>query len=74
MSKTAVVIIHGMGAQRPQETLKDFVENIAEKEDTIFSNPDLIAENFETRRLTLDKRHTDFLSTTKPSHETTQYS
>ena len=40
--------------------MKDFVKNIAEKEDTIFSNPDLIAENFETRRLTLDKRHTDF--------------
>ncbi|MCA0362495.1 MAG: hypothetical protein LCH67_00485 [Bacteroidetes bacterium] len=60
MSKTAVVIIHGMGAQRPQETLKDFVKNIAEEEDTIFSNPDRIAENFETRRLTIDKRHTDF--------------
>ncbi len=58
--KSAVVAIHGMGEQRPMETLRGLVEalwvrdsNITGPRDrTVYSKPDRIAGSFELRRIT----------------------
>jgi hypothetical protein len=58
--KIAVVIIHGMGEQRPMETLRGFVEAawsndrdvIAADEATVYAKPDEINRSFELRRIT----------------------
>jgi hypothetical protein len=60
MAKTAVVMIHGMGEQRPMDTLRGFVEAawvrdrnvIAEDESAVYSKPDDISGSFELRRIT----------------------
>lgn len=58
--KQAVLLIHGIGEQRPMSTLRGFV-NAVWKTDIdvhghpntgVFSKPDEISENFELRRLT----------------------
>ena len=72
-TKQAVIIIHGIGEQRPMDTLRTFVEAVWETDETIhpgyikkelFSKPDDISENFELRRLTTtqnkNKIRTDF--------------
>ncbi len=60
--RQAVVIIHGMGEQRPMDTLRSFVEGIrqyllktdeSEKNTVIRSKPDGISDIYETRRLSL---------------------
>lgn len=73
MGRQAVIIIHGMGEQRPMDTLRSFVDSlknhlgkndITERNTNIWSKPDGIAEIYETRRLTLSGTHnrpiTDF--------------
>ena len=52
--RTAVVIIHGIGEQKPMDTLRGFVESIvgvAEGRQNYFSKPDKLSETFELRRL-----------------------
>ncbi len=48
-SKTAIVVIHGMGNQYPMETITDFVENLFDKE--IYSSPERISGSFDHRKL-----------------------
>lgn len=58
--KTAVIVIHGMGEQRPMETLWGFVsaawthnpDTGPEARNDIFSQPSAIPGNFELRRVT----------------------
>ena len=58
--KTAVVVIHGIGEQRPMETLPGFVKAvwsddakvISEERGTVFSKPDFVSGSFELRRMT----------------------
>ena len=59
--KQAVLIIHGIGEQRPMDTLRRFVQSVWERDEHIhhdfatyglFSKPDNISENFDLRRLT----------------------
>jgi len=59
--KQAVLIIHGIGEQRPMDTLRGFVKAVWEEDESIhhdfaklglFSKPDNISENFDLRRLT----------------------
>jgi len=58
--KTAVVVIHGMGEQRPMETLWGFVQAAwiydkklgGRSQNQIFSKPDRITGSFELRRIT----------------------
>lgn len=58
--KIALVVIHGMGEQRPMETLWGFVgaawirdqDLVDERSDAIYSKPDKITGNFELRRIT----------------------
>lgn len=60
-SKQAVLLIHGIGEQRPMDTLRDFVDAVWTSNDeihhehapkTVWSKPDSVSENFELRRLT----------------------
>lgn len=54
--RQAVVIIHGIGEQRPMDTLRGFAEAILEDRDDgrpkFWSKPDFMSESFELRRLT----------------------
>lgn len=58
--KQAIVIIHGIGNQYPMETAKEFVENIKADSDILYSSPDREANYFETRRLSISQKKTDF--------------
>lgn len=53
--RQAVVIIHGVGDQRPLDTLRRFVESVAgpaaEGGPRFFSKPDRVADTLELRRL-----------------------
>ena len=54
--RQAVVIIHGIGEQRPMETLRGFVAGVIgipklTLADPIFSKPDRISDTLELRRL-----------------------
>lgn len=52
--RQAVVLIHGIGEQRPMETLRGFVSAFL-KDGTYHSKPDLLSDTFELRRLKLRK-------------------
>ncbi|MCH7903477.1 MAG: hypothetical protein IH944_02790 [Armatimonadetes bacterium] len=71
--KQAVLLIHGVGEQRPMETLRGFVKTVWSDDesvhhpygvDTVWSKPDTISDSFELRRLTTgqnaDGVRTDF--------------
>lgn len=72
--RQAVVLIHGIGEQRPMDTLRSFVDAVwndktgpelhERSRDTVWSKPDLTSGGFELRRLTTDYDHrctrTDF--------------
>lgn len=63
--KQAFVIIHGMGEQRPMDTLRNFVKAVWTTDEEVkfelssgpssFSKPDHVARSFELRRLTTTK-------------------
>ena len=63
--RQAVVIIHGIGEQRPMETLRSFVFGVlgaefrANGKRTFYSKPDPNAENFELRRYRAFDRNSD---------------
>jgi hypothetical protein len=50
--RQAVVLIHGIGEQRPMDTLRGFVRALLKK-DTYYSKPDELSDSFELRRLKL---------------------
>jgi hypothetical protein len=73
IKKQAVVVIHGMGEQRPMDTLRSFVDSVkthlsktdnSEINTTVRSKPDWISGTFETRKLSLsssrNRPRTDF--------------
>ncbi len=73
MDKQAVVIIHGIGEQKPMQTLRGFVEAVWTRDESIhhsygssevWSKPDDVSGSFELRRLTTGKNkngtRTDF--------------
>jgi len=49
-SRQAIVVIHGMGEQRPVETLNRFSRSIAPPGSTFFSKVDKVSGSFEARR------------------------
>jgi hypothetical protein len=53
--RQAVVIIHGIGEQRPMQTLRAFVAGVLGESDQkrIFSKPDRISDTLELRRLSV---------------------
>lgn len=58
--KQAVVIIHGIGNQFPMDTARELVEGLKGEQDIVYSGPDKEAGFFETRRLRINKKNTDF--------------
>jgi hypothetical protein len=52
ISRQAIVIIHGIGEQRPLGTLKSFVRSFR-KERTFYSKPERMTASFEARRIKL---------------------
>ena len=72
----AVLLIHGIGEQRPMDTLRGFVDavwktdttlhnqNNPHNRDSVWSKPDTVSDSFELRRLTTPKNRngieTDF--------------
>ena len=52
--RQAVVLIHGIGEQRPMETLRGFVSAFL-KDGTYHSKPDMLSDTYELRRLKLRK-------------------
>ncbi len=57
-SRQALILIHGIGEQRPMETLRGFVDAVLDQgpstsqaEAKYYSKPDLLADNLELRRL-----------------------
>jgi hypothetical protein len=63
--KIAIVIVHGMGEQRPMETLRGFVgaawsedrDVISQGESAVYAKPDEINRSFELRRITTRTSH-----------------
>lgn len=62
INRQAVVVIHGMGEQKPMDTLRDFVNGIksyleqtdeSEKHTVLRSKPDGVSEIYETRKISL---------------------
>ncbi|MBX9909276.1 MAG: hypothetical protein K2Z25_11230 [Beijerinckiaceae bacterium] len=71
VKRRAVLVIHGIGEQRPMETLRGFVDAVLGEKPAspsgsarprFYSKPDSLAEGFELRRLVAadNKRRTDF--------------
>ncbi len=68
--RQAVVIIHGIGEQRPMETLTNFIDAVwrTDKQQTemyepkVYSKPDHVSENFELRRLTTNKNKNNYVT------------
>ena len=56
--RQAVVFIHGMGEQRPMETLRRFVKALLPG-GAYYSKPDEISDSYELRRLKLRRRPAD---------------
>ena len=50
--RQAVVLIHGIGEQRPMDTLRDFVAAFLDK-DSYHSKPDTLSDSYELRRIKL---------------------
>lgn len=58
--RQAVIVIHGIGNQFPMDTTREFVESLKDDDDILYSSPDREANFFETRRLSLSRKKTDF--------------
>lgn len=57
--KQAVVIVHGIGEQRPMETVREFVKTVWAKDRSLkntrfWSKPSEVSQSYEQRRLTTD--------------------
>jgi len=51
MGRTAVVIVHGMGSQKPMDSLRSFSSNFQNESKLMFSSPNRIIGDLETRRI-----------------------
>ncbi len=67
ISRQAVIVIHGIGEQKPMDTLREFVQEIAPEIDNsnkrkFFNKPDTFSGLFELRRMT-SNLHADSFKT-----------
>ena len=65
-SRQALILIHGIGEQRPMETLRGFVDAVLDQgpstsqaDARYYSKPDMLADNLELRRLVSAGGRTD---------------
>ncbi len=52
--RQAVIVVHGIGEQRPSQLLREFVENIF-KDEKYFFKPDYVSSLFEMRMVTVPR-------------------
>jgi len=65
--KTAIVVIHGLGEQRPMDTISSFVGAawsadrglVTEKNSTVWKKPQFVSGSFDLRRITTRKSDAD---------------
>jgi hypothetical protein len=65
ISRQAVIIIHGIGEQKPMDTLREFVKEIAPEipnsdKQKSFNKPDIFSGLFELRRMTASRHKLTF--------------
>ena len=58
--KQAVIVVHGMGEQRPMDTIREFVNHVFKKDPSLtnphfWNKPSSVSESFEQRRLTTNR-------------------
>ncbi len=58
--RIAVVVVHGMGNQFPMDTLGGFVDAIKPGNSVLYSSPNRITDEKETRRLSFNSGPYDF--------------
>ncbi len=58
--RKAIVVVHGMGSQRPLTTIRTFVENIDVGGEKLYSSPDRISQDLESRRFSYHNRSNDY--------------
>lgn len=58
--RIAVVVVHGMGSQFPMDTLSGFVDAVKPEQSVLFSSPNRITDEKETRRLSFNSAPYDF--------------
>jgi len=59
-NRKAIVVVHGMGSQRPLTTIRTFVENIDAGGERLYSSPDRISQDLEARRFSYHDRSNDY--------------
>jgi hypothetical protein len=65
IQRQAVIVIHGMGEQRPMDTLRNFVELVApaiegSKKRKFYNKPDVLSDTLELRRFTSNEQGESF--------------
>ena len=65
ISRQAVIIIHGIGEQKPMDTLREFVKEVAPEipnsdKQKSFNKPDIFSDLFELRRMTASRHKLTF--------------
>ncbi|MCB0845787.1 MAG: hypothetical protein KDE26_21200 [Bacteroidetes bacterium] len=58
--RKAVVLVHGMGNQVPLTSIREFVEIFKPNNEQLYSSPDRIMGDFETRRFSYSKEGIDY--------------
>ena len=59
--RKAVLVIHGIGEQKPMETLRKFVKSVLNPGEMYYSAPEKMSDNIEMRRLKgTNQRKVDF--------------
>ncbi|MDH3500197.1 MAG: hypothetical protein OEM97_08755, partial [Acidimicrobiia bacterium] len=51
LARQAVVVVHGIGEQRPMATLPSYVYGLVEDDDLVFSGPDRVSGHSDQRRM-----------------------
>ena len=58
--RKAVIVVHGMGNQIPLTSIREFVENVNSGGSQLYSSPDRIVGDLETRRFSYHNRSHDY--------------
>lgn len=58
--RTAVILVHGMGNQMPLTSIREFVENVNKGGERLYSSPNRVMDDLETRRFSYHNRSIDY--------------
>ncbi len=59
-NRKAIILVHGMGNQIPLTSIREFVENVNRGGQQLYSSPDRIVGDLETRRFSYHNRSYDY--------------